>query len=558
MDVGEKKEFVKQFRNIIELLNPCMDDFLYVYDLQNDYYCISPGAMERFHMEKCQFNHVAEEHEKFVYPEDYALLSEELEEVQQGRKSFHNMQYRWLDRDGMAVWINCRGQVTQDEKGNPEFLVGCINEIGKNQKADNISGLLREMSLQQEMENRSTMCLNGFLMRLGIDNFEEITENRGRDYGDMILRRTAECIQAVMLPGQKLYRIALDEYAVIDFDGSSQTAAEELYQRIRQQVDTFIRENGYEVFYTVSAGILCLQDGESVDYSNLAKKAEFALNEARSGGNSQCYVYEEKDYERFLRKRMLIRTMRQAINRDFEGFEAYFQPIMDIRSGNLADAETLMRFSSQETGMVSPAEFIPLLEESGLIIPVGRWVMHRAMEACSKIQQKIPQFRVSVNVSYVQIMKSDVLSDLCEGLRKYHLAPESVVVELTESGYLDTEDYLQKFFNGLKKNGISLALDDFGTGYSNFQYLYTLSPDTIKIDRSFTVKALGNDAEYSLLQYMVKMAHSIRLKLCIEGIETAEELEKISQIEPDYIQGYYFGKPVPYEVFVSEHIREKS
>lgn len=558
MDVGNKQAFVSQFRNIIELLNPCMDDFLYVYDLQEDYYCISPDATIRFSMEKCQFSDVIETHRKFVYPADYELLTEDLREILQGKKNFHNMQYRWMDGNGTAVWINCRGQVTLDEEGRPEFLVGCINEIGKNQKADNTSGLLREASLQQEISLRDETSMQGFFMRIGIDNFKEINENRGMDYGDMILRRTAECIQKVIEPTQKLYRIVADEYAIVDFSGSSLEDAGGLYQKIREEIDSFIEENGYEVFYTVSAGILKLEDMETREYGDFVKKAEFALNEAKSRGKNQYYIYEEKDYEIFLRKRMLLRIMRQSITRNFQGFEAYFQPIMDIRNNNLADAETLLRFSSEETGMVSPAEFIPLLEESGLIIPVGRWVLHRAMEACSRIQKVIPDFRVSVNVSYIQILKSDIIGDIREGLEKYQLSPGSIVVELTESGYIDTDDYLQRFFDGLKENGILLALDDFGTGYSNFQYLYNISPDTIKIDRSFTIKALGNPAEYNLLQYMVKMAHSIHLKLCIEGIETAEELKKICEMEPDYIQGYFFGRPVPYETFVSEHIHKKS
>ena len=559
MDIGNKRAFVSQFCNIIEILDPCMDDFLYVYDIQDDYYCISPDATERFDMKEYQFHNVSETLKTFVHPKDFDMLQEDLQLVTEGKKSFHNIQYRWLDKEGKAVWINCRGQVTLDAAGRPEFLVGCINEIGKAQKADNISGLLREESLRQEIIERSSERMRGFLMRIGIDNFKEINENRGMDYGDMILHRTAECIQSVMEPEQKLYRIVADEYAILDFSGSTTAKARALYHKIRTEIDRFIEENGYEVVYTISAGILDLDEIETQNYDDFVKKAEFALNEAKSRGKNLCYVYEQSDYEAFLRKRMLIRLMRQAVNEDFKGFEAYFQPIMDVRNNSLANAETLLRFSGEETGMVSPIEFIPLLEESGLIVPVGRWVLHKAMEACSKIQEVIPGFRVSVNVSYVQILKSDIIADICEGMKEYHLAPGSIVVELTESGYLEMDTaYLQRFFRGLKEHGILLALDDFGTGYSNFQYLYNLSPDTIKIDRSFTLKALGNPAEYNLLQYMVRMAHSIQLKMCIEGIETAEELDKISQMGPDYIQGYYFGRPCPYDTFVSEHICEKS
>jgi EAL domain-containing protein (putative c-di-GMP-specific phosphodiesterase class I) len=246
--------------------------------------------------------------------------------------------------------------------------------------------------------------------------------------------------------------------------------------------------------------------------------------------------------------------MRRSVNNDFKGFEAYFQPIVDIKNDRLSAAETLLRFQSEETGAVSPAEFIPLLEESGLIIPVGRWVLHQAMAACSRIQKYIPDFRISVNVSYIQVLKSDMLSEIKEAVATYGLPKGSMTMELTESGFLESDATFIKFCDGLKENDIPLALDDFGTGYSNFHYLYNLSPHTIKIDRSFTVKALNNSYEYNLLQHMVEMTHSIDLKLCIEGIETKQELDKISEICPDYIQGYYFGKPAPLEAFIRDHI----
>lgn len=233
------------------------------------------------------------------------------------------------------------------------------------------------------------------------------------------------------------------------------------------------------------------------------KLSEFALNEAKIRGKNQYYVFEKEDYNAFLRKRRLIHLMRQAVNHDFEGFEAYFQPIMDVRGqGSLYGAETLLRFQTEETGPVSPVEFVPLLEESGLIIPVGKWVLRQAMAACRKIQQTIPDFRISVNLSYIQIMKSNVLAEIMEGIAEYDLRP-----------------------------------------------------DTIKIDRSFTLKALQSQYDYNLLKHMVDMSHDIELKLCIEGIETIEELAKISEIDPDFIQGYYFGKPCSLQQFCAQHLK---
>ena len=547
---------ISQFQRVINIFNPCIDDYLYIMDIKNDYYYISPNAMERFGISENQFYHVTENLKKLVYPDDYELLVKDIEKIINKEKDFHNLQYRWMDKKGEPIWINCRGMVLCDENGDPEFLAGCINEIGLKQKADNVSGLLRESSLQNEVMKENGGWLKGFLLRLGIDNFKEINENRGMDYGDMILKRTAECIQSVILPDQKLYRMVDDEFVVLDLNDRNIEDAMELYKNIQGSIDQFVEENRYEVFYTISAGILDFSSIEDQSYNNLMRYAEFALNEAKNSGRNKSYVFAQIDYDLFQHKKDLIHVMRQAVNHDFEGFEAYFQPIMDINKKQLFSAETLLRFRTPETGSIPPSEFIPLLEESNLIIPVGKWVLYKAMEACSKIQKRIPDFRVSVNLSYIQVLKSNILEDILAGIEMYKLKKGSILIELTESGFLESNAFFISFCEGLRENDIPLALDDFGTGYSNFHYLYNLNPSTIKIDRSFTLKALSNPYEHNLLQHMIYMTHSIDLKLCIEGIETKQELNKICEMGPDYIQGFYFGRPYPLEQFMSDFVNE--
>ena len=535
---------MEHFQDIIEILNPCMDDYLYIMDMKNDQYCISENAAGRFNIPGSQFNHVPERLKELTYSEDWDILQNDLVQITQQGKRFHNLQYRWVGKDGKPIWINCRGHVVNGEDGTPAFLVGCINEIGVKQKADNVSGLLREESLQSELGLYPGEEMKGFLIRLGIDNFKEINENKGVEYGDMVIGKTAECIQSVLMPGQKLYRVVADEYVIVDLAEGSVQDAVELYHKIQQKINQFIEEQYYEVFFTISAGVIDFSRVMNKAYHNMMKLSEFALNEAKIAGKNKCYIYEKKDYEAFLHKKDLTSMLLWSVNHDFEGFEAYFQPIMDIKEGKLCNAETLLRFRNEKAGMVSPGEFIPLLEESNLIIPVGKWVLEQAMAACSKIRETIPDFRVSVNLSYIQVLKSDVLSEITQGLEKYKLSKDSIIIELTESGFLESNAFFFNFCSGLKENGIPLALDDFGTGYSNFHYLYDLSLNTIKIDRSFTLKALKNTYEHNLLQHMSDMVHDINLKLCIEGIETKEELDRICKINPDYIQGYYFGKPL--------------
>lgn len=549
----QHRNYMEEYKKFIELLRPCMDDYLYVYDIEKDMYCISKGALDRFPIPATEFGDVQKTMEAFVYPEDMPALRADLREVIQGHKDNHDIHYRWLDHKGNPIWINCRGIAIRDEGGALQYLVGCVNEIGVQQKADNVSGLLGESSLEQELKDVQEQ--KGFVLRLGIDKFKEINEEKGIEYGNMILRKTAECIGRAILPDQKLFRMVADEFAVLDTTDRGIGEAKLLYEQIRNKINKFIEETGYEVFYTMSAGILDFDSMETKSFTNIMKLSEFALNKAKDAGRNQYYIFQWEDYEKFQKRKELAQIIRRAIVNDFEGFEVFFQPIVDVQDGRLVSAEALLRFRGPEGNMISPMEVIPILEESGLIIPVGRWVLHKSMEACSRIQKTIPGFRVSVNLSYIQVMKSDIVKDIAMGVREYGLQPGSITMELTESGSFDMNSAtFERFCNGLKHNGILLALDDFGTGYSNFSYLYELSPDTIKVDRSLTLKALKNDHEYRLLQHMIDMSHSVDIKFCVEGIETKEELEKISRIRPDLIQGYYFGKPCPCQEFIEQFV----
>lgn len=570
----------EQMEYIVELFNPCMDDYLYVFDLQKDCYKISKHATERFLLPGDNFDDAAKAHHTFVYSEDQSRLDDEFRRIMSGEIVFHNMHYRWLDRAGKPVWINCRGRVLNDADGKPHFLVGCINEIGQKQKADNVSGLLGESSLSAYVEQFEDGLPDGFFLRIGIDDFRDINGDFGMEYGDYILKSTADCIAENIKSSQRLYRILADEFMVVDFSGGDMEAATELYKNIRKSLDTFIEENGYKSVFTISAGAVDTAK-TSGTYENIMKLSEYALNTAKDQGKNRCYIYMQEDYDVFLRKKQITRQLHHAVNHGFEGFETYYQPIVDTKTRRLVGAEALMRFSMPERcedgetkkeavcvgedghdadekvhwERISPVEFIPLLEETGLIIPAGKWMLHQAISTCSRWQKYIPNFRININLSYVQVMKSRVLTEILTALRLYGLEPSAVGIELTESGYLDTNTHFQKLWDGLKKNGVLVILDDFGTGYSNLHCLGDLRPNYIKIDRSFTLKALNNQYEHDLMTQIITMTHKLDLTICVEGIETEDEFAKISELDPDYIQGFLFGKPQPAEEFYENLIK---
>lgn len=543
-DASDTFGTVEEICRLIDLVSDTMDDYLYICDFQNDFFYISPQAKKRFLLPSNEFHEVMKMHEQFVYPDDFMELRKEFEILTKGERKTHNMMYRWMSADGKPVWINCRGSV-KEKDGKPWYMVGCINEVGGRQKADNISGLLGEVSLEQYIDEKAsgTASPEGFFLRVGIDGLKGINARLGMEYGDMLLHRTAKYIQRCIRPEEKLYHMSGDEFLIMNLEGGTEKDAKKLYRKIQDKIEQFIEKNNYQVVYTVSAGLLRCGDIQELESANLLKLTEFTLNQAKKLGKNTCYTFLEEDYRKFLRRQKLMRQLRKAVKHGCEGFEAYFQPLYSTDRSRIFGAETLMRFRSEEFGMVSPAEFIPILEETGLIIPAGRWILDQAFAACREFQKVIPDFHISVNLSPVQIMKSQVDRDILDGIERYNLEPANVIVELTESDLLESDLRFQRIWMRLKEKGIQLALDDFGSGYSNFRYLTEMQPDIIKIDRVFTANAMTHEFDYRQLILFCDMVHSLNLSLCIEGTETKEELERVSAMVPEYIQGYYFGRP---------------
>ena len=539
-----------------------MNDYLYVFDLKEDYYVISKHATERFILPSDKFYNATKKHEDFVYPEDISMLGKEIEQIKAGKKKFHDMKYRWLDKHNNPVWINCRGSVLFDENTQPHYLVGCINEIGVKPEADNVSGLLGEYALDRYIKDTCTDNIpDGFIIRMSIDNFSTINADFGMSYGDFILKRTAECILESIKPTQKLFKAGSDEFIIVDFNGSSINEAVDIYKQCKKHINNFIENNRYNTIYTLSAGIINTRD-ITLEEENYVKLSEFALKTAKDNGRNNYYIYSKTDYDSYKRKLYISKALHNAVNEDFKGFQVFYQPVVDASTYMLTGAEALMRFSIKKEGVdeceyISPVEFIPVLEETGLIIPAGRWILEQSAKQCSIWNEHVKGFRVNINVSYIQVMKSDVFSDIMSVIDKYSLQPSCIGIELTESGYLDSSTHFNHLWRKLKDNGVYVILDDFGTGYSNLHCLSDLKPNYIKIDRTFTLKALRNKYDYKLMTYIIDMAHSLGLKLCIEGVETSDDLRQLRDPGADYIQGYLFGKPYPAVEFEKRYVNDE-
>lgn len=233
----------------------------------------------------------------------------------------------------------------------------------------------------------------------------------------------------------------------------------------------------------------------------------------------------------------------------------YYQPIIDCHTEQVIGAEALMRFTLQSDEgkeQISPAEFIPWLEETGLIIPAGKYVMNEAANICHKMQQNIPGFKVNINMSYVQAKKDSIWKDILSVIKRYEIAPESICVEMTESGYMDMTPRFCNLRKKLKESRISFVIDDFGTGYSNLHCICDVNPDYVKIDKDFTARAMSNSntRDYKVLKKIIDMVHSVDIKICVEGVEKSEWSRRLRNLNVDYLQGYLYGKPCEKSTFL--------
>lgn len=545
---------LEQIVAVIEVLQKSCDAYIYIMDLDTDTYMVTSKMLERFPFPDVVVENATAVLEKIIYSSDFIKVTEDIGRCAAGEQTVHKMEYRWIDKEKRVVWIDCRGTVVTGASGR-KILIGRVTELGKEAKADNVTGLRREVRLRLDMEEllRDKPEEIRYVMRVGIDNFKEINEKEGIEAGDTVLKELADCIMLTVDKNVDVYRLMADEFMIVDACSETEQNVLAIYKDIRNRVAQTVREKEYSCFYTISAGVM--QDGfKGRSAEDILRLTEFALNEAKRAGRNQMMLFDSEEYEGYLRRLDIRKLMRRDINNCFRGFQVFFQPIVSASDYGVVGAEALLRWKCEKYGNVPPAVFIPILEESGLIIPVGRHVLWEAAKTCKKWRRALPNFHVNINLSYVQMYKSDLLHDVEKCINEIGIPPRSLVLELTESGYIETDSRIKELFRKLKARNIDLALDDFGTGYSNMRYLKEIEATTVKLDRSFVMQALQNEHDYNIISHIIDMVHGLGFSVCVEGIEEKDELNRMLKTKPDMIQGYYFGKPSAAEQFEEQFL----
>jgi diguanylate cyclase (GGDEF)-like protein len=424
-----------------------------------------------------------------------------------------------------------RYQVQLEHQANYDALTGLPNR-----------NLLHDRLRQAVYAQRLPRAIAVVFMDL--DHFKFVNDSLGHSTGDLLLKAMAERLRTVLREGDTVGRVGGDEFVLILHDQSNEEVIYRAMQRIVAKVSEPLTIDGKELYVSCSAGIsIYPQDGRDVE--TLLKNADAAMYRAKEHGRSNFQFYTSEMNERVNERLALEHALRRALER--QELALHYQQKVNLRSGQIVGAEALVRWLHPEWGLVRPARFVPLAEETGLIVSIGEWVLH---EACRQtrawLDAGLNPGVVSVNLSVRQFRQEGLVRTVSRILEETRLEPSQIEMELTESMVMQNVDAAIAILQGLKQLGVTLSLDDFGTGYSSLSYLKDLPIDTLKIDRSF-VRDIGSGAEADdgvLAQAIISLGHALHLKVIAEGVETDAQLRFLRRHGCDEVQGFFYGEPV--------------
>jgi len=384
---------------------------------------------------------------------------------------------------------------------------------------------------------------------IDLDHFKFVNDSLGHSVGDELLKNMSERLRAVLRDGDTVARLGGDEFVLILNDQNNEEVVFRAMQRITASVNAPMQIDGKELYVTCSAGIsLYPQDGPDVD--TLLKNADVAMYRAKEAGRNNFQFFTSEMNQLVNERLEMEHSLRRALER--REFILHYQQKVDLKTGAVSGSEALLRWLHPEWGLVRPARFIPLAEETGLIVPIGEWVVEEACRQNAAWQKEgLEPGVVSVNLSARQFRQEGLVRAVSRILAGTGLDPAWLEMELTESMVMHNAEAAIAILQGLKSLGVTLSVDDFGTGYSSLAYLKDLPIDTLKIDRSFVrdIKLGGDPGEGVLAQAIISLGHNLGLKVIAEGVETDAQLRFLARHDCDEVQGFYYGEPVVPEAF---------
>ncbi|OKL37829.1 bifunctional diguanylate cyclase/phosphodiesterase [Domibacillus mangrovi] len=562
-DITLRKRMEEEIRKSEEkyrLITENSSDLILTIDKEGRLLYISPSHMALLGYDLIEMELSLSSLFQCVHEEDRERVFDNIQAVITKERGSSQLEFRILTKSGDHVDVEAKVNSIFDPSGNVKKLVLVMRDISERKKTEQTiyqlayHDTLTELPnrrffmdyLRKEVHKANLSSSQLAVMFVDVDRFKNINDSYGHEIGDLILIETAKRIKECLRSTDLVARIGGDEFTILLTNVSDTEDVEIIAQRIKERFHVPIESEGKLHNLSCSIGIaLFPSDGKDVD--DLLKRADMALYTVKEQGRNGYMFFHPGMEERSLERILLENELKKAIQQ--EQFYIDYQPKMNLSSGQLIGMEALVRWDHPELGRISPGKFIPIAEETGLILPLGEWVLRHGCKQNKEWQnQGYPPLRVSVNLSTKQFYQSNLLDKIKEILNETELEPEWLELEITESIFTDIDQAIATL-QEIRKLGVHISIDDFGTGYSSFSYIKHLPVDTLKIDASFIRDIDQNKESQAIVKAILDIAQTLGLNVIAEGIESQEQLIALSEDGCSQGQGFLFSKPLSIHEF---------
>jgi diguanylate cyclase (GGDEF)-like protein/PAS domain S-box-containing protein len=535
------------------------NDGLWDWDLrQNLIYC-SPRWKSMLGFREEEIGDSPDEWFNRVHPEDLELLRLEISNHIKGLTSHLECEQRILHKDGTYHWMQTRGLAVWDMHGIATRMAGSQTDITDRKTAehrllhdafhDTLTGLpnralfMDRLRFAVERAKRRDRYLFGVLY-MDLDRFKDVNDSLGHMMGDQLLVETGHRLGDSLRPTDTVARLGGDEFVLLLEDIASVDDATRVAERVQKHLMTPFRVDGHIVHISASMGIVLSVTGYN-RAEEVLRDADIAMYRAKAHGKARFEIFDPAMRDRIMVRLSMETQLRQAL--DNLELRVYYQPIVSLETGQFIGLEALVRWQHPERGLIYPAEFIPLAEETGLVIPLDRWVLREACRQMREWQQSLaldPELAISVNISGKQVAQPDLVEVIRQILEETGIEGRLLKLEITESAIMENDDYTNEIFSRLQELGVQIQIDDFGIGYSSLSYLPRFPLNALKISQAFVKKMEEDPNLLKIVHSIIMLTHGLGMRVIAEGVETTEQLTRLKSLGCEYGQGYLMAAPM--------------
>ncbi|MEU8953355.1 EAL domain-containing protein [Streptomyces sp. NPDC048518] len=498
---------------------------------------------------------------EWTHPDDSPHVWKLYEELVRGEREHYRVEKAFYRPDGTVLWTNLTVSLLRDADGMPQYQLALMEDTTERRLLnlrlryeathDALTGLPNRTLFFERLEKALSASGSGRfgLCYLDLDGFKTVNDSLGHAAGDRLLVEVADRLQScATAPGEMVARLGGDEFVALTTGPDTETEVDELAGRIMSVLATPIRVDGRELTVRGSIGIVEGPAGER-GAAEVLRSADITMYRAKSAGGNRYELADPEADARAITRHGLTTALPAALERG--EFFIEYQPLVHLGDGSVRGAEALVRWLHPQHGIIGPDRFIPLAEHTGLIVPLGRWVLEESVRQARRWEARHSDagpLRVNVNLSPMQLTHPGLVSDTVDILEREGLAPGALCLEVTESALIGADDDLLKPLRRLAEMGVDIALDDFGTGYSNLANLRRLPVSVLKLDRSFTQGMQhfpADPVDLKIVEGIVALAHSLDLAVTVEGVETGAQADQLRELGCDTAQGWYYARPGP-------------